>query len=61
MEVKNSIDYTEWLNLNMMDKIHKLFFVNIENISDNAFKRLQFIETRNYYEGHILFSMKKSL
>ncbi len=61
LDSKKSINPKEWDNLSMMGKIYKIFFVHDGNITDYEFLRLKAVEARNYYENHILVSLKQSL
>jgi hypothetical protein len=45
----------------LLNKIHSVFFNNIDNINDNELKRLNYEEARRYYTNYILISSKKSL
>lgn len=52
----------KWEKLNIIDKIYLLFIYNIEEyIIDFEFSRLKNIEARNYYNGFIYYSSKRTL
>jgi len=64
LERLNSIKNNQVLNWKsepMMGKIAHLFIKDIDDISDFEVKRLDYKETRNYYENHILVARKRSL
>jgi len=50
-----------WMAAPMMGKIEYLFLRDIESVADSEISRLSHVETRNYYESHILIAQKKAL
>lgn len=55
----NRVD--SWNDMQLMEKIGYLFVNDLKSISDLEIKRLEYKETRDYYENHIRISQKKAL
>lgn len=58
---KRAKSLSEWPDVRIIDKIYEIFIKEIEDVIDFEVSRLDYIETRNYYDIFLISRREKSL